>query len=245
MTEFGPPSDGINVEYTPPNEVSLKGEFVFDDLVYMEKRGMGLRHVSTRTTADSNLRDGFNGDALALYTVGGLISDDMIETSSDEAKKIFEIHKKFGVTPKLELLKDKLGESEKNKIVNLVHSSMVTFIQQSFNFDDFNLERGLTTVGEFLEILRDKSTFLVVINRNNSNNRDKSEFWGLGKTGKQLSKPDEIKGAVYGSDIAEDLKDIVKSEVVTDGFIDRDVAESYYRLIVGKVSEVRNSEMNK
>jgi len=245
MTEFIPSSDGVGVEHTTPKEVSPKGEFSFDDLVFMEKRGMGLRHISARTVADDNLRNGFNGDALALYAVGGLISDDMIETSSDEAKKIFEIHKKFKVTPKLELLKDMLGESEKNKIVNLVHSSIVTFIQQSFNYDDFGLERGRTTVGEFFEILRDKSTFLVVVNRNNSTSRDQSEFWGLGKTGKQPGKPDDIKGVVYGSDVAEDLKDLPRSEVVTEEFIDRNVAEGYYRLIVGKVSEARNSELNK
>lgn len=235
------------VETTPPVEKFFKNEFSFDDLIYLERTGMGLRHVSSVTMAEDNIKNGFYGDALALYSVGNIIPDEIIGNldSSLEGLTAKIARALEGEFPSLETLERTLNESQKSEIIELVHKKMVSFINKSIDLDFFLVENR-TTVGEFLKELQNKTSFMIIENQDHRRIRDESGYLGLGKIGKREYTAGNIKGSVLGKKVVEDLQNqgVNPQNLVTNEFINGAVG-SFYKWIVNSVSEARNTELSK
>lgn len=83
-------------------------EFSFEDLIFMEENGIGLRHIGKRELAQDNINNGFVGDAVALSGIGETFLEKFADRfcNNDEALKRLDLCKKYRVKPNLELMKD-------------------------------------------------------------------------------------------------------------------------------------------
>lgn len=240
MSEIGPSINEIilNPEKTSQFELELQ------DLVFLQEKNIGLRHVSSISDAKSNVENGFTGDALAL---GGIFEVFLKENPSlfeqnDEAKNVLSIFDKFKLPPTLEYMERFFNANQEEQIVTLAHQRIVSFIQDSFDMNQtISAERGKTSSSAILDTLKKSSSSFILVRSNRSGNYDSESYYGLGKLGKQHFDKENIVGVVFSDEISSDLQ-IQKTNptsVVDDSFFDK-MAESYYRSIVREIKEAKS-----
>jgi hypothetical protein len=222
-------------------------EFEMADLLFLEKNNVGLRHVSVRKEAEKNVSEGFVGDAVVLGNIGRVFlkENQGIFINNDEAKKVLDIFKTYGVSPDLERMAKFFGSEEEKKIIELMHDRTVSFIKDALNVSNLLQISEGEVVGEVMDKLKEASAFILVNGGKNGSGGgyDNEPYYGLGKFGKRKFDSKDVLGLICGDEVVIKLQNqgVGSTTRVDDDFFDK-VAEVYYGLIVRKVKDERISK---
>ena len=157
----------------------------FDDLCYISKELLALRHVSSRSKAQQDKENGFYGDALATASISNLLDDSEVR---DSRFKQLPIHK----------ISKLLSEETKERLLKRFKKAVQDFILNSIGIDvginiDTDDDNPLVIQKELIQ----GPTFLLVDNFYGSDGGyDTETFGGLGKCGKKRVKPEQVTAVI-------------------------------------------------
>jgi len=235
----------VDVNFKSGSEriVGSEMEFSWRDVEFIISEGIALRHVSAEEVARDNAKNGFNGDAVALFNIGEtFLNENKSEliNGNEDIKRMSESAKSYGMDLEINQIKDYLDAESKEKIIALMHEKVMKFVKDSLDIGLSGLIDRNASVDEMRDVLKTRSSFLLVkLGKQTPYVYDQDRYYGLGKIGKQDVKADGVVGKVYASEVVGSLglSGAVVDQVVTDDFFNG-VGKNYYRNIVQSVKDL-------
>lgn len=197
----------------------------WDDLLFFEVQTLGLRHIPHKEEADTEMREGFEGDVLALGNGRSLIPEEMVP---DHIRQVAEKYKK---TLTLASLDSVLSKEQKGEIASRLQSAVSAFIKANLELDSAGL--SVTEQDQAKKLMEDGHSYLLITG-SGEHPYDISEYYGLGKAGRKEYSPDDVLGVVRADEILQMLEDTEEQKRDEEKLIDITV-----RLILKRAREAR------
>lgn len=254
MQESTVPHDGVFKISSPSEKRNLNQRLSWGDLVFVSSKSWGLRNAKSATNTAKEKANGFTGDALAISSVGNLLSDGEFFRLVDPKKVMAPDNRLYQ-----DLMVTKTGLDELNRIKSLryvlranlmntmpfasqnellnkfevaltkfIHDSLQTNMRERDHYINdpiSTLQQDLSTNG-FGFILGDFS--------GGDSGYDIPQYYGLGKCGKEYRKPSKVVDAITSEGKIKDL--LANSQ--QDTFLD-DLTENFFQEIVASIQKQR------
>lgn len=164
-----------------------------EDLIYISKASLGLRHVSSKERASKELTEGVqSGDFLAVSSVGGLLEGPVPNSPFLLSQLPFSMGLAY------------LDESQKASLIQRFEGAIKDFMSYSLGMDIAAAAYGEDPkVSEALgKIAISQPSFLIARVQGADMSYDQDSYHGLGKTGKRVVDASDIKG-VFGVEASD------------------------------------------
>ncbi len=169
----------------------ISGDFVqfsVDDLLFLERREIGLRHVTGEKRAKDEFfdREDFKGDALAISTLRHLIKY-ITKFNDEESLHWSEHYRRKNLNCLIE--DNRIDDLKISELIDSYESRLLSFISRSLEWD---LSGQLNPTDSISDRIRaalkslEKNTFFIIGNFSGAKwGKDKSNYHGIGKVGKK------------------------------------------------------------
>jgi hypothetical protein len=209
--KFSPPKENIKSEESQASEnversfERKESELLYDDLLFLNRESIGLRHVTGRERAEKEMKEGVNlGDAVAVGSFFNLIDqqeiEDAVRVTQEKGSSLKpDINKaisrgfllgdfiRYGYIELPENLKNELTERFSSVLLEFFDESMIRDLSQQGN----RLEQIETVDAVIDKIIKSDPHFLVG-KFNGADMANKEWSYPMGKCHKQNVSPENI-----------------------------------------------------
>jgi hypothetical protein len=217
-------------------------DFSFEDILWLSKASLGLRHLSLKSQAEAEAEKGVKqGDALSLSSMGYLVKDFDLSQLDPLARQYMK-----GDPTTLPIQVWHLSEEQKKKLTEKYNSGIKEFIAGSVEMDMNKNSNIDSTNGEIVRKVVDKSLgFIFGVFRGANYAFDQESYRQLGKCGKQDVPKENIRGLITleRNDLNEDVFS-VEGQLSQESFdyLNSELSKAIFKKVVTGIKNLRVAE---